>query len=300
MEELSKHGQIGVAAMRSGMDRTTARRYRDLGKLPSELRQPRTWRTREDAFEEDWPKIKALLEDAPELEAKALFEHFASEKPGRYQGGQLRTFQRRVKEWRAQEGPPKEVFFAQEHRPGEAMQTDFTWATELGITIRGEPFEHMLCHPVLPYSNWEWATVCHSESMEAIRRGVQAAIFRLGRMPEWHQTDQSSSATHTLPSGKREFNADYVALMRHLGMKPRTTAAGEKDQNGDAEASNGALKRRPKLVRGLPRRGRIHGREAGVELRPVPAPPVRAGARGPNDCSRLRGSRRKRRSEPSM
>lgn len=24
-------------------------------------------------------------------------------------------------------GPPKEIFFAQEHRPGEAMQTDFTW-----------------------------------------------------------------------------------------------------------------------------------------------------------------------------
>jgi len=41
--------------------------------------------------------------------------------------------------------------------------------------------------------------------------------------------------------------------MRHLGMEPRTTAVGAKEQNGDVEASNGALKRRLEqalLVRG--------------------------------------------------
>jgi hypothetical protein len=40
--------------------------------------------------------------------------------------------------WRAKHGPDKEIF-PQEHRPGEAGQTAFTWATELGITIQGEP-----------------------------------------------------------------------------------------------------------------------------------------------------------------
>jgi hypothetical protein len=67
--------------------------------------------------------------------------------------GELRTLQRWLKRWRAQEGPPKRIFFPQVHRPGEAMQTDFTWASTLGITIGGEPFPHLLCHPVLPYSN---------------------------------------------------------------------------------------------------------------------------------------------------
>ncbi|MBU1367195.1 MAG: IS21 family transposase, partial [Candidatus Omnitrophica bacterium] len=84
--------------------------------------------------------------DAPELEAKALFEYLLLAKPGRYEPGQVRTFQRRVKQWRATEGPAKVVFFAQEHRPGEAMQTDFTSCNELQITIQGEPYEHMLCH----------------------------------------------------------------------------------------------------------------------------------------------------------
>jgi hypothetical protein len=253
MEELTRHGEIGKAAMRSGMDRKTARKYRDLGKLPSELKHPRTWRTRLDPFAQDWDEVRSILEDAPELEAKAVFEFLAGKHRGRYQEGQLRTFQRRVKQWRAQEGPPKEVFFPQEHRPGEAMQTDFTWATELGVTIGGELFEHMLCHPVLPYSNWEWATVCRSESMVAIRRGVQAAVFRLGRIPQWHQTDKSSAATHTLPGGKTKFNEEYSSLMRHLGMQPRTTGTGKKEQNGDVESSNGKLKKRLKqhlLLRG--------------------------------------------------
>ena len=245
MEEMAKHGRVGLASARAGMDRKTGRKYVAEGKLPSVLKEPRTWRTRVDPFEEDWPALAERLGEAPELEAKTLFELLLSSSPaGKYDPGQLRSLQRRVRLWRATEGPDKEVFFAQVHRPGEAMQTDFTWGTELGVTIGGEPFPHLLCHPVLPYSNWEWATICQSESMAAIRRGVQAAVFRLGKVPRYHQTDNSTSATHDLRTGKRGFNEEYAALMRHLGMEPRTIEVGESHQNGDVEALNGALKRR--------------------------------------------------------
>jgi len=244
MEEMSRHRQVGLAAMRSGMHRNTAAKYVREGKLPSEIAAPRTWRTRADPFDGEWPGIVAMLEAAPSLEAKTIFEVLVEREPDRYDEGQLRTLQRRVRAWRATAGPEKEVFLAQDHRPGEAMQTDFTWATELGVTIGSEPFPHMLCHAVLPYSNWEWATVCRSESLSALRRGVQAAVFRLGRVPEWHQTDNSTAATHDLTSGKRDFNREYRDLIEHLGMRPRTTEIGEKEQNGDVEASNGALKRR--------------------------------------------------------
>ncbi|MBM4356347.1 MAG: IS21 family transposase [Deltaproteobacteria bacterium] len=253
MEELSRHGKIGVAALRAGMHPATARKYRELGKLPSEVPMERDWRTREDPFEKEWPLVHGMLKDAPELEAKSLFEWLCGQTGRSYQEGQLRTFQRGVREWRALHGPPREVFFPQEHRPGEALQTDFTWATELGVTIGGELFEHMLCHPVLPYSNWEWATVCRSESLAALKGGIQAALVRLGRVPEFSQTDNSTSATHTLSSGKRGFNDNYVSLVDHFGMKPRTTGVGKKEQNGDVEALNGALKRRVKqhlLLRG--------------------------------------------------
>lgn len=243
MKELKEHG-LGVAAVRAGMHRNTARRYAASGSLPSALKAPRTWRTREDPFAADWPEVEARLAAAPELEAQALFEDLMRRHPGRYEEGQLRTLQRRVKQWRATEGPPQEVFFAQSHRPGEALQTDFTWGSALGVTLGGEPFEHLLCHSVLPYSNWQSATVCRSESLLALRTGVQTAVFKLGRVPGWHQTDNSTSATHDLRTGKRGFNVEYQELMDHLGMKPRTIGIGESHQNGDVEAANGALKRR--------------------------------------------------------
>jgi hypothetical protein len=244
MEEFRDRGKIGEAALRAGMDRKTARKYLACGKLPSELKEPRTWRTREDPFAEDWPGVREMLEAAPELEAVTVFDHLQAAAPGRYQDGQLRTLQRKIKCWQAEEGPPKELFFPQVHRPGEAMQTDFTSGNELEVTIGGEPFPHMICHPVLPYSNWEWVTVCRSESLAALRRGVQGAIFEIGRVPSFHQTDNSTAATHDLRTGKRGFNEEYLQLMAHFGMTPRTTGIGEKEQNGDVESLNGAFKRR--------------------------------------------------------
>ena len=52
---------LTVAAGRTGMDEKTARKYRDGEKLPSELVKPRTWRTREDPFEEVWPAVLAQI-----------------------------------------------------------------------------------------------------------------------------------------------------------------------------------------------------------------------------------------------
>ena len=261
MEELCKQNAVGHAAMMADMDRKTARKYIKAGRLPSEMVAPRTWATREDPFARDWEEIAGLLEATPALEAKTIFAMITEKYAGRYEPGQLRTLQRHVKRWRAEHGPDREAVLAQLHRAGEAAQTDFTSTTELAITIAGQLFLHLLCVVVLPFSNWQWATVCLSESMAALRRGVQAALFQLGRVPEYHQTDNSTAATHRIPDGKlvlldggkRPFNEEYLAVMRHFGMKPRTTEIGAKEQNGDVEASNGAIKRRLEqalLVRG--------------------------------------------------
>lgn len=254
MEKYGKSGDVGIAAAQSGMHRQTAAKYLEVKKLPSELKKPRTWRTRPDDFADDWPVLEKMLRDAPELEGKALFDWLCeSDETGDYEEGQLRTFQRKLKRWRALYGEDKEVFFAQEHRAGEALQVDFTHATELGITIAGEEFAHLLCHAVLPYSNWEWATVSLSESLLALRVGFQSALFELGSRPEWAQTDNSTAATHEVGEGDRGFNDEYLALMDHFGLKPRTIAVGKSNQNGDVESSNGALKARLKqhlLLRG--------------------------------------------------
>ena len=56
MEEMNKKNNKTYAAMKAGMDRRTASKYWELGKLPSELPPvERDWRTRDDPFAEDWP-----------------------------------------------------------------------------------------------------------------------------------------------------------------------------------------------------------------------------------------------------
>jgi hypothetical protein len=62
--------------------------------------------------------IRSLLRLNP-MEAKTIFAALQRKYPDRFADGQLRTLQRKVKHWRATEGPAQEVFFTQEHRPGE-------------------------------------------------------------------------------------------------------------------------------------------------------------------------------------
>lgn len=150
---MQRENTLSMAATKAGLDEKTARKYLKAKKLPSELQRPRTWRTHDDIFADVWDEVRGKLELNPGLEAKTLFQDLQRRYIGRFADGQLRTFQRRVKHWRATEGPPKEVFFEQLYRPGERSQSDFTSMNRLGVTIQREPFDHLIYHFVLPYSN---------------------------------------------------------------------------------------------------------------------------------------------------
>src|SRR5260370_40696291 len=160
MEEMSKHGKVGVAAMKADMDPKTARKYVAAGKLPSEMRAPRDWRTRPDPFDEHWPEVEAALKEASALEAKTIFEQLSDKYPGRYEPGQLRTLQRRVRHWRAAAAPEQEGRLAQRHRPGEAAQTAFTNPAALARTIARQLLVHLAARCGLPGSDAIGATGC--------------------------------------------------------------------------------------------------------------------------------------------
>ena len=63
-------------------------------------------------------EIVPLLRGAPKLMALTLLRKLQDDHPGRFPDGMVRTLQRHVRQWRAMEGPPKEVFFPQDHAPG--------------------------------------------------------------------------------------------------------------------------------------------------------------------------------------
>jgi hypothetical protein len=233
---------LETVAAKAGMDAKTARKYRRLGRVPSELTPGPRWRTREDCFQEVWEEVQSLLEVNPGLEAKTIFEYLQRRYAGRFADGQLRTLQRRVKVWRATEGPVKEVFFAQRHHPGRLSASDFTHMSELGITIQGQSFPHLIYHLVLTYSNWESATVCFSESFESLCEGFQNAVWELGKVPQRHRTDRLSTAVNNM-STPAEFTERYAGLLRYYGVEGEKIQAGQGHENGDVEQRHHRLKR---------------------------------------------------------
>lgn len=254
LKKLSKTETQELAAAKAGMDVKTARKYLADSRLPSETKQERTWRTREDAFERVWPEIREQIEANPGLEAKTIFEALQRKYPGEFADGQLRTLQRHIKRWRATEGPGQEVFFAQQHVPGRLGQSDFTSMNEVGVMIGGQSFPHLLYHFVLTYSNWEDVTVCFSECFESLSEGFQNAVWELGGVPLEHRTDRLSTAVNNMTDAK-EFTTRYEAFLRYYRTTGQKIQAGRANENGDVEQRHHRLKRaitQALLLRGSP------------------------------------------------
>jgi Mu transposase, C-terminal domain len=238
---LQEGASLRRAALKTDMDGKSARKYR-AGALPSEARRPHTWRTRVDPLADVWPELAALLQTEPSLMAKTLWDWLQQTHPSQYAASVRRTLERRVRQWKAQHGPAKEVFFAQEHPPGRLAASDFTWMNELGVTIQGVPFDHLVYHFVLTHSNWEHVTVCFSESFASLSSGWQNAVWALGAVPLRHRTDRMTLAVYH-DGNAEQFTANYQALLAHYGVTPEATNPARSHENGDAESAHGHFKR---------------------------------------------------------
>ncbi len=239
---INKKGMTkATAAAKAGMCEKTARKYLKSDLLPSQTKKVRTWRTREDPFAEVWPEIETMLCIDGSLMAKTVFDYLCRKHPGKFQEGQLRTLQRKMKNWKVEKGPAREVMFPQERSPGVQCQSDFTCMNDLNVLIANQPFDHLLYHFVLPYSKWEWGEVCFSESMEALRGGLQNALWTLGGVPREHRTDNLGAAIKNSGDTK-EFNAAYQGVMDHYRMKPSRNYPGNGHENGSVEQAHYRLK----------------------------------------------------------
>lgn len=150
-------GQINVFAKANEGDILLPRHYREQATLPSARKKasvPRTYRTRPDPFATVWPEVEEQLRAEPRLRAKTLFDWLRQTHPGQFLDSHRRTFERRVRQWRATHGPGQAIIFRQVHQPGDLAASDFTSMNALGITITGRPFDHLVYHFVLTYSNW--------------------------------------------------------------------------------------------------------------------------------------------------
>jgi transposase InsO family protein len=242
-----KQGQTQEqASAKAGLSERSARRI-ERGKIGVLENKERHWRTRKDPFAEIWDnEIVPLLEGQPGLDATTLFEDLQDRHPGRFGNGKKRTFQRRVKAWKALHGPDKEVVFRQVQEPGRQGLSDFTQLKEVTVNIAGEPLEHRLYHFRLAYSGWSHVTVVlGGESFSALAEGLQEALWRLGGAPREHRTDSLSAAYKNLSiEAQRDLTERYEELCAHYGMTATRNNRGVSHENGAVESPHGHLKRR--------------------------------------------------------
>ncbi len=237
---------LAAAAAAAGMSVRSAQTW-ERGFLPSESKAARTWRTRADPFAGVWEQeIEPWLagDTAGVLEATTLLERLADRRPQEFHPGQLRTLQRRLRDWRALHGPDREVIFPQQHVPGREAQIDFTHARELGVTIAGDLFDHLLFELVLSYSGWRFVAVYSGgETYEALVAGLQGGLWALGGVPEVVRSDNLSAATHELRnSGGRALTERFASVLAHYGLASTRIHPGRSHENGVAEQAHDTLK----------------------------------------------------------
>jgi hypothetical protein len=235
-----KHNQE-VAAAKSGMSSKTARKYLSTNKLPSELKKERDWKTRTNVFEKDWDRIEAMVNKSPGLQAKTILSYLISEQPNKFNDSHERTLQRLLRKWRASNGSNNNIIFNQTIRAGKQSQSDYTSMNDLGISIKGNEFKHLLFHFILPYSKWEYASICSTESFDSLSKGYEDAVWNLGFVAPEHRTDNLSAASKRI--GRKRVSTDkWLEFMRHYSVIPSRNNPGKSNENGSIEKSHDLLK----------------------------------------------------------
>ena len=230
-----------VAAARAGFSRASG--YRMAGERRAATK-PRG-RRRPDPLASVWEaEVVPLLERCPGIRSVAVFRELLRRHP-KLSPGVRRTLERRIRAWRAEHGPEREVMFRQQPEAGQLGLSDFVDMKDLEVQVAGEALDHRLFHFRLAWSGFEHGrVVLGGESFTALSEGLQDALRRLGGVPRESRTDSLSAAFRNLSKADTEdLTARYRALCGHYGMTPSRNNRGLPHENGAIEGPHGHLKR---------------------------------------------------------
>ena len=241
-----------ACAAKSGFSERSARII-DQGKHHTQLPYtPRQYKTRKSDIDNIWDTVLVpMLEDNPSLQPKTLMiylqrTYLDDNGLSVYTDSHLRTLQRKVSEWKALNGPSKDIMFPQKHYPGIQALSDFTSMNSINISIDNEPLSHMLYHFRLVYSKYSYIKVILSgESFQALSEGLQEALYEIGGSPKEHRTDSLSAAyKNDRHIANDDLTDSYKELCTYYNMLPTRNNKGVSHENGSVESSHGHLKNR--------------------------------------------------------
>lgn len=102
--------------------------------------------------------------------------------------------------------------------------SDFTHP-DSPITIKQQPFAHLLYQFRLAYSGWRSITVVQGgESYSALSTGLQRALTQAGGCPVEHRTDSLSAARNNT---QNVWTDAYQDLCEHYNMTPTRNNLGQ-------------------------------------------------------------------------
>lgn len=238
----NKGKSMEIAASKANMSAKTGYKYEKDGRLPSEMKQPRQYKTRKNPFDNYKDEIYGLLKQDSQLTATTIFEELCERYPDTFSIGQKRSLERLVRMWKNENGSEKSLYFDQEHPPGRVLQCDFTYMSSLGVTIDYQPFDHLVFQMVSPFSGKIYVEPCASESFESLSEGVQNGLAAFGGTPKSLQTDSLTAAVKNLSKSAKEFTKRYHELLDYYRIKPKRSNVGKPNENGSVERRNGVLK----------------------------------------------------------
>lgn len=238
-----QNNTIEVAAAKASISRATAYRIEKDPRLPSQKTRSRG-RRRPDPLEHIFDaEVVPLLKASPGIRVVAVYREMLRRHPELSEGIR-RTLERRIRSWRAIHGEEQEVIFRQVHEPGRLGLSDFTDMGSLGVSIAGQPLDHLLYHFRLAWSGFEHShVILGGESFVALAEGLQNALWSLGGAPLYHRSDSLSAAFRNLSADAREdLTRRYEELCAHYRMTPTRNNKGIAHENGTIESSHGHLK----------------------------------------------------------
>lgn len=239
MKEIQK-GTLEKASLKAGVCQRTARKYIKQNRRPKSKKEESA-RVYPDSFEEHWDEVLLMLEKSPELQAQTVMTYLSEQYPHHYRLNQLRSLQRRIREWRVHHGTNKAVIFRQDLKPGRQSQSDWTHMGDLKITIAGQPFAHLLFHFMLPYSQFETLMICESESFASLTKGFEQGVLEIGGVTSEHRTDNLTAATQKM-GNDRIFTKRWMEFLDHYQVQPSRNNPGVSHENGSVEKSHHTFK----------------------------------------------------------
>ena len=205
----------------------------------------RSWRTRADPLAAVWDaEVVPLLKADAQLNAVTLLEELQRRHPGAVRHGVLRTLQRRVRQWRAAARRRARGLLRAGASAGPAGAVGLhRLPTSSASRSTASRSTHRLYQFALAHSGWRHATVVDGgESFLALSTGLQAALWRLGGVPEEHRTDSLSAAFNNLAEAAGAHAALRRRCASHYGMRASRCNPGQSHENGSIESRHDSLK----------------------------------------------------------